>query len=81
MLTTTEFIRGKLEEKGVKRDDSLPYSHAGYTLDDKRWLIIDEEQGLQDTNHLIQDCIDSENYEMAQMIKDIADEEEKKLKK
>ena len=74
-------MRSLLESKGVKRDDSPSFGPAGYSVDGKRWLVMDEDQSLQDTNHLIEDCVDNENYEVAQIIKDLADQEEQALSK
>jgi hypothetical protein len=74
MFVSTEKITGELLSNGIKRYDSPMYdSNAGYSEGNGKWLIIDESYSIQDTDHLIEDCIIGEHYKIAAIIKRYVD--------
>jgi hypothetical protein len=77
MLVPTSEITSVLLSKGITRDDSPLFQNAGYREQNGGWLMIDESYAQQDTNHLIEDCIDNECYQMAAIIKAYADSKAK----
>ncbi len=71
MLISTDEIRQLLESKGITRDNSNPFTFAGYQSKTKRILVIDESSTLQETDMLIDDCQIQGANDIADAIKEI----------
>ncbi len=74
MIIPTSEVVNALVAKGFVRDDSQPYGYVGYCGANREWLVLDESFAIQDTDHVIEDCLANECYAGATAMKALADE-------
>lgn len=78
MIVPTNDITRFLLDNSIERDASSLFQNAGYRETNGGWLVIDEGHYLQDTDHLIEDCVANECFQMAALIKRYVEGKQKK---